>query len=155
MVEQLLTRNSADNGGKPCHVFKVCVNGQAVFWFFSYIYKFAVQSRCTESDSKYVHMTAPVQLSLALPSTSISSPFPWSHKFFLWSNEVMEVWRDIYTGTYQCKSQPPWKLVQTMTKKPSKFTKKITHVDDMMIHNLVKYLIQTRLCLWDIKITNF
>ena len=28
-------------------------------------------------------------------------------------------------------------------KKSSKFTKKITHVDDMMIHNLIKYLIQT------------
>ena len=27
----------------------------------------------------------------------------------------------------------------------SKFTKKITHIDDMMIHNLVKYLVQTRL----------
>ena len=33
--------------------------------------------------------------------------------------------------------------------------KKITHVDDMMIHNLVKYLVQTRLRLWDIKTTNF
>ena len=33
--------------------------------------------------------------------------------------------------------------------------KKNTHIDDMMIHNLVKYLVQTRLCLWDIKITNF
>ena len=30
-------------------------------------------------------------------------------------------------------------------KKSSKFTKKITHVDDRMIHNLVKYLVQTRL----------
>ena len=28
-------------------------------------------------------------------------------------------------------------------KKISKFTKNITHVDDMMIHNLVKYLVQT------------
>ena len=33
--------------------------------------------------------------------------------------------------------------------------KKITHIDDMMIHNLAKYLIQTQLCLWDIKIINF
>ena len=45
--------------------------------------------------------------------------------------------------------------MQTTAKKSSKFTKKITHVDDMMIHNLVKILVQTRLCLWDIKITNF
>jgi hypothetical protein len=45
--------------------------------------------------------------------------------------------------------------MQTTIKKSSKFTKKITYVDDMMIHNLVKYLIQTRLRLWDIKITNF
>jgi hypothetical protein len=40
-------------------------------------------------------------------------------------------------------------------KKSSKFTKKITYIDDMMIHNLIKYLIQTRLRLLDIKITNF
>jgi hypothetical protein len=32
-----------------------------------------------------------------------------------------------------------------MAKKSSKFIKKITYVDDMMIHNLVKYLVQTRL----------
>ena len=47
-----------------------------------------------------------------------------------------------------------WKLVQTMTKKSSKL-KKITCLDDMMIHNLVKYLVQTWLYLWDIKRTNF
>ena len=40
-------------------------------------------------------------------------------------------------------------------KKSSKFTKKITHLDDMMVHNFIKYLIQTRLRLWDIKRTNF
>ena len=36
-----------------------------------------------------------------------------------------------------------------MAKKSSKFSKKITHVDDMIIHNLVKYLVQARfhLCL--------
>ena len=45
--------------------------------------------------------------------------------------------------------------MQTTAKKLSKFTKKITHVDDMMIYNLVKYLVQTQLCLWGIKITNF
>jgi len=39
--------------------------------------------------------------------------------------------------------------MQTTTKKLSKFTKKITYVDDMMIHNLVKYLVQTRLHLSD------
>ena len=48
-----------------------------------------------------------------------------------------------------------WKLVQTTAKKLFKFTKKIIHVDDMMIHNFVKYLVQTRLRLWDIKITIF
>ena len=47
------------------------------------------------------------------------------------------------------------KPVQTTTKKSSKFIKKSIHVDDMMIHNFIKYLIQTRLRLWDIKITNF
>ena len=45
--------------------------------------------------------------------------------------------------------------MQTTTKKSSKFTKKTTHIDDMMIHNLVKYHIQTRIRLRDIKITNF
>ena len=39
-------------------------------------------------------------------------------------------------------------------KKSSKFVKKFTHIDDMMIHKLVKYLVQTRLRLWAIKITN-
>ena len=85
MVEQLLTRNSADNGGKPCHVFKVCVNGQAVFWFFSYIYKFAVQSRYAGSDINYVHMTVAVQplsLPTSLPAHLFSLHLPWSHHFF-------------------------------------------------------------------------
>ena len=40
-------------------------------------------------------------------------------------------------------------------KKSSKFTKKITHVDDMMKHNLVKYSVQSWLRLWNIKIINF
>ena len=53
------------------------------------------------------------------------------------------------------KPQPSWKSVQITTKKSSKFIKKITRVDDMMIHNFVKYLVQTWLRLWDIKITNF
>jgi hypothetical protein len=48
-----------------------------------------------------------------------------------------------------------WKHMQTMTKTSSKFTQKITHVDDMMIHNLVKYLVKIRLRLWDINITKF
>ena len=44
-----------------------------------------------------------------------------------------------------------------MTKKSSKFTQKITHLDDMMVHNLVKYFVQTRLRLrlLDIKRINF
>ena len=42
-----------------------------------------------------------------------------------------------------------------MAKRSSKFTKKITHLDDMMIHNFTKYFIQTRLRLWDIEITIF
>ena len=33
--------------------------------------------------------------------------------------------------------------------------KKITRVDDMIIQNLTKYVVQNRFCLWDIKITNF
>jgi len=35
--------------------------------------------------------------------------------------------------------------MQTTAKKSPKFNKQITHVDDMMIHNLVKYLVQTRI----------
>ena len=53
-------------------------------------------------------------------------------------------------GTYLVQTTTSWKSMQIMAKKLSKFTKKITHVDDMMIHNFVKYLVQTRLCLWDI-----
>ena len=45
--------------------------------------------------------------------------------------------------------------MQTTAKKSSKFTKKITHADDMMIHNFIKYFVQTRFCLRDIKITIF
>ena len=44
-------------------------------------------------------------------------------------------------GTYLVEPTIFVKLVQTMVKKSSKFTQKITHVDDMMIHNVVKYLI--------------
>ena len=57
--------------------------------------------------------------------------------------------------SYLVQTTTSWKPVQTTAKKSSKFTKKITHLDDMIIHNLVKYFVQTRLCLWDIKRTNF
>ena len=40
-------------------------------------------------------------------------------------------------------------------KKAVQIHQKITHIDDMMIHNIVKYLVQTRLHLWNIKTTNF
>ena len=58
-------------------------------------------------------------------------------------------------ATYAMEISLLWKLVQITIKKSSKLTKKITHADDMMIHNLLTYLFQTRLRLWDIKITNF
>ena len=48
-------------------------------------------------------------------------------------------------GIYLVETTTSRKPVQTTTKKSSKFTKKITHVDGMIIHNLVKYLVQTRL----------
>ena len=41
------------------------------------------------------------------------------------------------------------------SKKATTIHQKITHVDDMMTYNLIKYLVQTRLRLRDIKITNF
>jgi len=40
-------------------------------------------------------------------------------------------------------------------KKSSKFIKKITHIDDIMIYSLVKYLVQTQIRLQNIKITIF
>ena len=49
------------------------------------------------------------------------------------------------TATYAMETSLLWKLVQTTAKRSSKFIKKITHADDMMIHNLVKYFVQTRL----------
>jgi len=39
-------------------------------------------------------------------------------------------------------------------KKTSKFTQKITHVYDMMIHDFVKYLLKTRLHLLFLYLTN-
>ena len=42
-----------------------------------------------------------------------------------------------------------------MTKRSCKFTKKIIHIDDMITHNFAKYLLQTRLRLWDIRILLF
>ena len=62
--------------------------------------------------------------------------------------------RVIKMGTYLVQATISWKSVQTMVKKLFKL-KKITHVDDMMMHNFVKYLVQTRFHLWDIKRTNF
>ena len=62
--------------------------------------------------------------------------------------------RVIKMGTYLVQATTSWKSVQTMVKKSSKL-KKITHVDDMMMHNFVKYLVQTRFHLWNIKRTNF
>ena len=53
-------------------------------------------------------------------------------------------------GTYLVETKFSWKSVETTTNKSSKFIKKITYVDDMMIHNLVKYIVQTRLRFWDI-----
>ena len=50
-------------------------------------------------------------------------------------------------GIYLVETTIFGKFVQITAKKSSKFTKKITHVDDMMIHNLVKYFVQTRLLL--------
>ena len=58
-------------------------------------------------------------------------------------------------GIYLVETTTSWKLIQIIEKKSSKFNKKIIYIDDMMIHNLIKYLVKTRLCLWDIKITNF
>ena len=69
------------------------------------------------------------------------------------SGELMQCKR--LTKHIWWKPQPSWKPVQTTAKKSSKFIKKITHIDDIMIHNLVKYLVQTLFRLWDIKITNF
>ena len=60
-----------------------------------------------------------------------------------------------FFGTYLVQTTTSWKLVQTTAKRSSKLAKKITYVDDMMVHNFVKYLVQTQLLLWDIKITIF
>ena len=54
-----------------------------------------------------------------------------------------------------CKPQLRENPCKPRQKKLYKFIKKITHVDDMMVHNLVKYIVQTRLRLLDIKITKF
>ena len=48
-------------------------------------------------------------------------------------------------GMYRVETTTFVKIRANHDKKSSKFTKQITHVDDMMIHNLVKYLVQTGL----------
>ena len=69
-------------------------------------------------------------------------------------------------GPNRSKAYPTWEYIwwkpqlrensyKLWKKKSSKFTQKIIYIDDMMIHNLIKYLVKTRLCLWDIKIINF
>ena len=63
--------------------------------------------------------------------------------------------KDSTEGIYLVQIITSWKSMWTTTKKSSTFIKKIIHVDDMMIHNIIKYLVQTRLRLWDIKRTNF
>ena len=72
-----------------------------------------------------------------------------------WCIEFVLVFPLSYRATYAMETSLLWKLVQTTAKGSSKFIKKITHVDDMMIHNIVQYHVQTRFRLWDIKVTNF
>ena len=48
-------------------------------------------------------------------------------------------------GTYLVETTAFVKTRVNYGKMPSKFTQKNTHVDDMMIHNLVKYPVKTRL----------
>jgi hypothetical protein len=55
---------------------------------------------------------------------------------------------DNYMATYQVETTPSWKPVQTTAKKSIKFTKKITYVDDMMIHNLVIFISHKRSRVW-------
>ena len=77
-----------------------------------------------------------------------------------WGGKNLFSWRAslvarFWNGTYRVEITILWKFIEITAKKLSKFIKKITHVDDMIIHNLVKYLVQTWLRLWDIKITIF
>ena len=64
-------------------------------------------------------------------------------------------WREEEEGESSSVSLAGWehisanynfiKIYVNYIKKSSKFIKKITHVDDMMINNLIKYLVQIRL----------
>ena len=51
----------------------------------------------------------------------------------------------IFIGTYLVETTTFVKIHANTAKKSFKFTKKIAHVDDMMIHNFVKYLVRTRI----------
>jgi hypothetical protein len=46
--------------------------------------------------------------------------------------------------THQAQNTTFVKIRANHGKKSSRFTKKVAQVDDMMIHNFVKYLVQTR-----------
>ena len=61
---------------------------------------------------------------------------------FLFSFVLMAFYTE---NTYVVQTTVFVKIRANHDKKSSKFTKKITHVDDIMIHNLVKYLVQIRL----------
>ena len=74
----------------------------------------------------------------------------WWTGVYVWGTYLVQT-----TAFVKTRANHSWKPVQTMVKKSSKFIKKITHIDDIMIHNLVKYLVQTLFRLWDVKITNF
>jgi hypothetical protein len=56
--------------------------------------------------------------------------------------------KQLKMATYQVETTPFVKTRANHGKKSGlNSQKKITYVDDIMIHNLVKYLVQTRLCL--------
>ena len=73
----------------------------------------------------------------------------WKYIFFKnnWSNQISKVdnWAKKSWGHIWCIPQLCENPCKPQQKNYLNSQKKITHVDDMMIHNLVRYLVQTRL----------
>ena len=61
------------------------------------------------------------------------------------ATQLQQYGSQILKGTFLVETTIFVKTYVNHDKKSSKFTKNITHVDDMITHNLVKYLVQIRL----------
>ena len=89
-------------------------------------------------------------MGVSLPPTN-SGKLKWHLQYLL----VFTTFHVLRLGTYLVETTTFVKTHTNHGKKSHLNPPKKSHVDDMMILNLIKYLVQTRLRLWDIQIINF